>query len=211
MAKKYYAVRVGKTPGIYMTWEDCKSMVDGYPGAKYKSFSNIAEAEAFLDGTDYQQISMMKEEQNPEEETFNLKEAYAFVDGSFNEVTKVYGYGGFLIADGKKYVLQGADSDEEMASMRNVAGEISGCMAAVEKAIELGLSHLDIYYDYTGIEMWATGAWKRNKTGTIAYHAYMQEVKEKIEITFKKVKGHSGIDGNEEADRLAKNAVGLEE
>ena len=46
MAKKYYAVRVGKVPGIYLTWDDCKAMVDGYPGAKYKSFGSIAEAEA---------------------------------------------------------------------------------------------------------------------------------------------------------------------
>lgn len=201
MAKKYYAVRVGKTPGIYLTWDDCKAMVDGYPGAKYKSFSNIAEAEAFLEGTDYQPLSVTKEKQ----------EAYAFVDGSYNEVTKVYGYGGFLVANGQKYILQGADSDEEMASMRNVAGEIKGCMAAVEKAIELGLTHLDVYYDYSGIEMWATGEWKRNKTGTIAYYEYMQSVKGKINVCFVKVKGHSGIEGNEEADKLAKQAVGIED
>ena len=50
MAKKYYAVRVGKTPGIYLSWDDCKAMVDGFPGAKYKGFTNIAEAEAFLEG-----------------------------------------------------------------------------------------------------------------------------------------------------------------
>lgn len=32
-----------------------------------------------------------------------------------------------------------------MASMRNVAGEILGSMAAVEKAIELGVKSVDIY------------------------------------------------------------------
>ena len=35
-----------------------------------------------------------------------------------------------------------------MASMRNVAGEILGSMAAVEKAIELGVKSVDIYFDY---------------------------------------------------------------
>lgn len=208
MAKKYYAVRVGKTPGIYQDWDECKNMVDGYPGAKYKSFGTIAEAEAFLEGIEYN-ISASKEEtcciQTDEMDT------YAFVDGSYNATTGVYGYGGFLVVNDEKIILQGSGDDEEMASMRNVAGEILGSMAAVEKALELGLKELAIYYDYMGIEMWATGGWKRNKAGTIAYYEFMQKVKSQIAITFVKVKGHSGVDGNEEADYLAKKAVGIEE
>ena len=136
--------------------------------------------------------------------------AYAFVDGSFNAETGTYGYGGFLVHDGKQEVLQGSGNEREMASMRNVAGEISGSMAAMEKAVELGLKRLTIYYDYMGIEMWARGVWKRNKEGTIAYYNYVASLKDKLEIDFVKVKGHSGIEGNEEADRLAKEAVGIQ-
>lgn len=32
---------------------------------------------------------------------------YAFVDGSFNKATHTYGYGGFLVTEHEKYVLQG--------------------------------------------------------------------------------------------------------
>ena len=45
---KFYAVKEGKKPGIYHTWDECKEQVNGYSGAVYKSFTNEEEAKAFL-------------------------------------------------------------------------------------------------------------------------------------------------------------------
>ena len=48
MAKKFYAVKAGRTPGIYESWSDCEKQVKGFGGAIYKSFSTKAEAQAFI-------------------------------------------------------------------------------------------------------------------------------------------------------------------
>lgn len=42
---KYYVVWEGHTPGIYDSWNACKEQIDGFPGAKYKSFTSVGEAE----------------------------------------------------------------------------------------------------------------------------------------------------------------------
>ena len=36
--KKFYAVRQGRKIGMFLTWDECKKQVMGYPGAIYKSF-----------------------------------------------------------------------------------------------------------------------------------------------------------------------------
>lgn len=212
MAAKVYAVRKGKKPGIYHSWNECKVMVDGYPGAIYKSFQTFEEAKAFLGdaGAAEKEADKAVHEGTSQNGQEVLPAVYAFVDGSFNSAMKRYGYGGFLVHDGEREILQGCGEDAEMASMRNVAGEVLGSMAAIRRAIELSLPELTIYYDYMGIEMWATGAWKRNKQGTIAYYDFIQSVNDKISLHFVKVKGHSGVEGNEEADRLARLAAGVD-
>lgn len=51
---KYYAYLIGKKSGVLDNWEDCKKIVSGKPGAKYKSFTSKQEAEKWLEhGADY--------------------------------------------------------------------------------------------------------------------------------------------------------------
>ena len=52
MAKKpkFYVVWLGHEPGVYTTWPQAKKQVDGYKGAKYKSFPSRSQAEAAYQG-----------------------------------------------------------------------------------------------------------------------------------------------------------------
>ena len=47
---KFYAVRIGRRPGIYHTWDECLSQVRGFPKATFKSFSSLTQAESFVSG-----------------------------------------------------------------------------------------------------------------------------------------------------------------
>lgn len=139
------------------------------------------------------------------------KKNYAFVDGSFNPETKIYGCGGFLIDQhGKKHIIQRYGNDPRAAKMRNVAGELLGSKMVVKLALKLGMRTIKIFYDYEGVEHWVSGLWRAKKTETINYRDYIQNaMRQGLKITFEHVRGHAGILENEEADRLAKEAVGI--
>lgn len=197
--KKYYAVKAGKTPGVYETWDACKAQVHGFPGAIYKSFPTKKEAEYFVNGmqSDAEEHAVSQPE----------SEVIAYVDGSYNQGTGEYGYGVVFFYQDEELHYTGKGNDPEMASMRNVAGEILGATCAMEKAIEQGAKSITIYHDYQGIASWPLGEWKANKNGTKAYKEYFDSIKNVLAIRFQKVKGHSGDQWNDLADELAKSAI----
>ena len=196
MAKKFYAVRNGKINGVYESWDECKKQVMGFKGARYKGFETREEAVAFVRGDD--------EKPKAHEETV------AYVDGSYNIKTGEYSYGVVILHNGEEITMNKAFSDKDMAAMRNVAGEIMGASCAMEWARENGVSEIGIYYDYQGIESWCTGEWKTNKEGTSNYAELYKEISKTVKVNFHKVKGHSGDKYNDMADRLAKDALGIE-
>ena len=49
--QKFYVVWVGREQGVFSDWESCKQQVEGFEGARYKSYPTMEEAEhAFMSG-----------------------------------------------------------------------------------------------------------------------------------------------------------------
>ena len=235
MAGKIYAVKVGRTPGIYGSWEDCKAQVEGFPGATFKSFNMAADAAKYMGwGCDMSTEKLMYDEEEPKNTklidkkngTNNTKlvdgaqeeilfdcgdknDNIAYVDGSYNVATGEFSYGVVMFHEGQKLHFSRKYDDKELAEMRNVAGEIKGAEAAMEYAYRHGMSSITIYHDYEGISKWPLRQWKANKSGTKEYQSFYDKISENVKIKFVKVKGHSGDTYNDEADRLAKEALGL--
>ena len=226
MAKtKFYAVKNGRVPGIYSTWRECEEQIKGFSGAIYKSFATLEEAESFMSDSG-------NKKRNPNNgiltegpistEDFNLMvndriaslkedEVIAFVDGSYNVEEEKSAFGAIIICSGGNrnmlYKAFTKNLGEDFIALRNVAAELEGVKEAVNWSITYKMKKLTVYYDYEGIEKWATGAWKAKKELTKNYVAFIQEKMQKIDIEFIKVLAHSGIELNEEVDALAKNAL----
>lgn len=216
---KVYAVKVGRTPGIYSTWVACLAQVNKYPGAIYKSFATVEEAKEYMkdkisDKVEIMPLQDLDAEEEKKKNPFDSDEikCIAFCDGSFNSELKKYGGGYFLYIKSEKLFLVGmADgNNKDDVPMRNVAGELLAARGAINAAIRHGCESIHLFYDYKGIECWAKGEWKTNKPGTKKYKKEIDEMSEVIEINFRKVKAHSNNKYNDLVDLLAKKACDVE-
>ena len=210
-AKKFYGVKYSDgSSEIFTDWSVCKEKIHGMKGVLYKGFSTKEEALAFTLGEGKARKKSTRAVSSPGDDRAIETDIAIYVDGSYRD--DIYSYG-FVVVDVRRdvalYEQRGRGTDEEAAKLRNVSGEMKGAMEAMVYCLNSGIKEATICYDYSGIEMWALGIWKRNNVYTQGYHEFYQCRKDRIKVHFRKVKGHSGDKWNERADILAKE--GLEE
>ena len=218
MAKqKFYAVRVGRTPGIYQTWNQAEEQIKGFSGAEYKAFSTEKEAIKYLSFEETKEsiepsdkVSDMNRKIELEIKNLQAGEVIAFVDGSHSldaDGKEKYSFGVFLITNESEDSLYKAFVDKAYMESRNIAGEIEGVKQAILWAIENKKQKIKIFYDYAGIEKWATKEWNAKVKISQEYSKFFDEKSKLINVEFEHVKAHSGIVYNEKADELAKRAL----
>jgi ribonuclease H-related protein len=198
MASKYYGVKVGKKPGVYKTWDECNKQVKGYPGALFKSFPTEGEASDYACGT--APVTSANQASRPSDRRFDIYVDGSYSDGRYSWAFAVYEDGSVI------HQASGVGEDTEAAVIRNVAGEIAAAEEAIKWADKQDVGLITIHHDYIGISEWATGKWKANNKFTQAYAKFVAA--HLGWVKFNKVAGHSGLAGNELADRLAGEALG---
>lgn len=194
---KFYAVKEGRKKGVFKTWEECRKQVDGHPNSVYKSFSSYDDAYSFVYGESTPNNISNKEK-------FDIT---AYIDGSYDNNIKYYGYAGIIFYNNEKTDFAFSGNEANILNHRNVAGEIKASMYVLNYALEKKVKSIEIFYDYMGIEKWATKEWKAKNDFTRFYVDYIDDVKRKMNIKFTKVKAHSGNIYNEEVDQLARKAL----
>ena len=201
---KFYAVRRGRSTGVFDSWDACRKQVHKFPGAEYKAFPTREEAFSFL--------SRAEKPLNKTKETSALSadsQIAIWVDGScFPQAdgSLRIGWGLLVKQDNEEvYRAKGNDIPPEAHRHRNVAGEIFGILKALEWCQAQGITEVSLNFDYQGLESWATGVWRAKFP--FRQH-YSRTVKaSNITIHWIKVKAHSGNPENEIVDQLAKEGA----
>lgn len=201
---KYYAVIKGRNVEnkIFTSWDECKEAVQGFKGAKYKSFTSEKEAKDYLNtGT----IATKKEDCKYRKDIL-----HAYVDGSYNQDLKRYGSG---IAYVFRNTLFNMDSFSNSPSAESnswqVEGELMACIRVMEECLEANIKDVAVFHDYEGVASHAIGTWARNTQLSEVYHNLMQDYMKQINVTFVQVNSHTGDIYNEIADELAKSQIRL--
>lgn len=128
-----------------------------------------------------------------------------YVDGSF--INGATGYGAVILKNRDVIdELCGRVDASQVNDTRQVAGELVAVTEALAWCRAHSVDEVDIYYDYLGIEKWATHRWKTNQPLTKNYAQFVNSCP--IKIHWHKVDSHTGDRWNDRADALAKKGAG---
>lgn len=107
-SRKFYVVWQGLSPGIYDSWEEARQQVEGFAGAKYRSFGSIEEATAAFRGSLEDQVTLLLAlaKRQPSVSNFDsfpeIRQEAIAVDGACSGVPGPMEYRGVHVASGRE-------------------------------------------------------------------------------------------------------------
>lgn len=226
MAQKYYVVWKGRETGVFSDWSTCKKHIDHFPGARYKSFKTLSEAQAAFKGSS----SISEAGKSPVQKKPGLKTYTAADINKIDVDTKIYTDGGCEPNPGQAgsgvVVYRNNEVSELWYGLYNPNGtnntaELNALFQALVMArdeLKQGRSVVifcDSKYSIQCITQWAAGwekkGWKKaggeikNLKLIQEMYTLYQDLKHQLQILH--VNGHVGVEGNELADRMSILAI----
>lgn len=233
MAKKYYVVWQGRKTGIFTDWDTCKTQIDKFAGARYKSYKTREEAESAFQGSSFAAIKKSKTAKKKFSadglKTFSATEieklpmkTKIFTDGGCEPNPGKAGSGVSVYRDGKIAELWYGLFDS--AGTNNTAELNALHQALVMAEKEIGKSNsvaifCDSKYSIQCITKWAFNwekkGWKKPggeiKNLELIQKIFALYVKLQKSVKVLHVNGHVGVQGNELADRMSIHAIDTKE
>ena len=144
----FYAVRIGRVPGVYLTWKECQTQVHNYEGARFKKFETEEDALAFNQTVDKPRRSKAKKaETKSQGETLpqildptldqykcSENEIQLWTDGSALLETAA-GYGYVVVYNGEVYCQHGGKIVKD--PLTNSHGEVLSIYKGLLEVTEL--------------------------------------------------------------------------
>lgn len=222
----YYAVRNGRNPGVYDSWNECSEQVNQYSNAKYKKFDSFEGAQDFVNqGTSSGYKQSYYEDSNSSEYYskpakysggYNNEPAVVYTDGCCASNGRFDARAGIGVYWGENHPLN--VGERLPGRQTNQRAEIQAACTAVAQAKSQNIKKLDVCTDskftIDGITKWVH-TWEKNdwtlSTGEPVKNKddfqRLHQLSKGMDITWKHVPGHAGYNGNEAADELAREGA----
>ncbi len=221
-ARKIYAVFLGHRPGLYESWSEASAQVQGFKGAKYKSFGDRDEAISWLrscvlaasESVDEHLITLIKSVSNSARPTSTTSDSGKIIIHTDGGASPNPGKGGYGV------VLQQGKLRKELSAgyelTTNNRMEMMAVIVALKALKEPSrvVLHTDSKYVVDSITKrwvygWMKRGWKKSD-GQLAVNIdlwkMMIDLLKQHKVEFKWVKGHAGDVENERCDTLVGEA-----
>jgi len=204
----FYAVANGRNIGVFLNWNECNDSVKGFKHAKFKKFDTREEAEEFI-----------QEDEQPNIEY----DYYVYTDGACSNNGKADALAGigifFGIGDSRnlskkikgKQTNNAAELTAIIETYNIIENDIiSGKNIAIVSDSEYAIKCISSYGEKCSKKDWNVDIPNKELVKT-AYDLY----KDKKNVRFIHIKAHTNNTdvhsiGNDNADKLANIAIGLE-
>lgn len=175
-AQKFYVVWAGRETGVFKRWSDCARQVNGFGGARYKSFASLAEAnQAFQQGAEnYIHQTAPRQAPAGKKSSAPLAESYC-VDASCPGNPGPVEYQGVRTPGGETVFHQGP-----LAGGSNNIGEFLAIVHALALMQKTGET-LPIYSDSRTAAAWVRAKKCRTKIARGEYNRSLFELVERAE------------------------------